>query len=181
MVETSDCHFVEQNIYLIRGLKVLLSFHLTKLYGVEPKVLVQSVKRNIDRFPDDFMFQLTQEEFESLRSQNVTLEGSGKGQHSKYLPYAFTQEGVAMLSSILRSPRAVQANIAIMRTFVKLREMMNIHRELADKINKLEQSYNSQFKVVFNSIQELIKAQPKNVIEIPSKKKQIGFGRDAEE
>lgn len=97
------------------------------------------------------MFQLTQEEFESLRSQNVTLEGTGKGQHSKYLPYAFTQEGVAMLSSVLRSPHAVQANIAIMRTFVKLREMMNLRRELADKINKLEQSYNSQFKVVFNS------------------------------
>jgi hypothetical protein len=150
----------------------------TELYGVEPKVLMQAVKRNGERFPDDFMFQLTKEELQFLRSQNVTLEGGGKGRHFKYLPYAFTQEGVAMLSSVLKSKRAIQANIAIMRTFVKLRELMNSHRELADKINSLEKRYDAQFKFVFNSIRQLINAQPKKLIQVKPKKKPPGFGRN---
>ena len=154
----------------------MLSQHLAELYGVEVRSLVQAVKRNIARFPDDFMFQLSSEELSSLRSQNVILEG-GKGQHSKYKPFAFTQEGVAMLSSVLRSPRAVQANIAIMRAFVKLRELMVSHRELSQKIESLERRYDAQFKVVFNSIRELIQAKPKELIQIPSSKRKIGFER----
>ncbi len=173
-----DTKSIEKQIFLIRGRKVMLSFHLSVLYATETKALIQAVKRNLDRFPDDFMFQLSLEELESLRSQNVTLEGTGKGQHLKYLPYAFTQEGVAMLSSILRSSRAVQVNIAIMRAFVKLRELMSEHRELADKINSLEKRYDAQFKVVFNSIRELIKAKPKDLIEISVPKRKIGFGRE---
>lgn len=164
-------------IVVIRGRKVMLSLHLAELYGVEPKALLQAVKRNLERFPEDFMFQLTADELYSLRSQIVTLENKGKGKHSKYLPYAFTQEGVAMLSSVLRSPRAIQANVAIMRTFVKLREMMLSHQELSRKIETLERKYDAQFKVVFKSIKELIDAQPKDLLRISSKKK-IGFGRD---
>lgn len=112
------------------------------------------------------MFQLNQDEAEALRSQNVTLENGGKGKYSKYPPYAFTQEGVAMLSGILRGKRAVEANIAIMRTFVKVRELMNNSRDLADKINALEKRYDAQFKVIFNSIRELIKKSPKNLVEV---------------
>ena len=108
----------------------MLSTHLAPLYGVQAKALIQGVKRNIERFPEDFMFQVTDLELDSLRSQNVTLEGRGRGKHSKYLPYAFTQEGIAMLSSVLRSPRAIQVNIAIMRTFVKLRELMALRYSL---------------------------------------------------
>lgn len=162
-------------ILLIRGRKVILSFHLAKLYEVEPRALNQAVKRNIERFPDDFMFQLAGDELQSLRSQNVILQDGGKGSHSKYLPYAFTQEGVAMLSSVLRSSRAVQVNVAIMRAFVKLRELMNSHQELAQKIAALERRYDAQFKVVFNSIRELIEAKPKELVQVPAKRK-IGFG-----
>lgn len=126
------------------------------------------------------MFQLSAEEVESLRSQIVILEGGGKGRHSKYLPYAFTQEGVAMLSSGLRSPRAVMVNIAIMRAFVRLRELMNSHRELAIKIEALERRYNGQFQVVFKSIRKLIEARPDKLVRVPATKRKIGFGRDSE-
>jgi phage regulator Rha-like protein len=108
----------------------------------------------------------------------VILKGERRGQYSKYRPYAFTQEGIAMLSSVLRSKRAVQVNIAIMRTFVKLRELMTSHRELAQKINALERRYDAQFKVVFQSIRELIEAKPKELTRIPSKKHPLGFGRE---
>ncbi|MDC0357550.1 ORF6N domain-containing protein [Oligoflexia bacterium] len=169
---------IENAILLIRGYKVLLSPELAEIYDVENRTLVQAVKRNIERFPEDFMFQLTHEEVEALRSQNVILKGGGRGQHSKYQPYAFTQEGVAMLSSVLRSKRAVQANIAIMRTFVKLRQLMTSHRELAQKISALERCYDAQFKVVFKSIRELIDAKPKDVPQISGKKRPIGFYRE---
>jgi len=176
MNEASDLQFLEKQVYLIRGRKVMLSFQLAQLYEVELRALVQAVKRNSERFPSDFMFQLNSDETEALRSQNVILERGGKGGHSKYLPYAFTQEGVAMLSGVLRSRRAVEANIAIMRTFVKVRELMNHSRDLADKINALERRYDAQFKVVFNSIRELIKASPKNLLEVKPQKRRIGFG-----
>jgi phage regulator Rha-like protein len=178
MTERENLKLVEQHIYFIRGHKILLSSHLAQLYAVEVKALMQAVKRNRERFPFDFMFQLTQEELETLRSQNVTLEKGGKGQHVKYLPYAFTQEGVAMLSSILRSKRAIAVNIAIMRTFAKLRELMNEHRDLAQQIEALERRYDVQFKVVFNSIRELIKANPRKLIEVGPPKRKIGFGRE---
>jgi hypothetical protein len=167
---------IEASILFMRGYKVMLSTHLAELYEVEPRALVQAVKRNLDRFPEDFMFRLTEEELEALRSQNVILKGS-RGEHVKYVPYAFTQEGVAMLSSVLKSKRAAKVNIAIMRAFVKLRELMSTHKELARRIDELESKYNAQFKVVFNSIRDLINAKPKELPIVPSKKKPIGFGR----
>jgi len=157
-------------IYLLRGEKVLLSEHLAELYAVPVKVLNQAVKRNIDRFPEDFMFQLTRDETDAilrLRSQTVTLK---RGEHIKYLPYAFTEQGVAMLSSVLRSPRAVEVNIAIMRTFVQLRRLMDSNRDRARKIEAMEMKYDEQFAVVFDAIKQLIaenenrKARPKRSI-----------------
>ena len=157
-------------IYLLRGEKVLLSEHLAELYAVPVKVLNQAVKRNIDRFPDDFMFQLTRDETDSilrLRSQFVTLK---RGEHIKYLPYAFTEQRIAMLSSVLRSPRAVEVNIAIMRTFVQLRRLMDSNRDLARRIEALEKRYDEQFASVFDAIKRLIaeddsrKARPKRSI-----------------
>ncbi len=156
----------------------MLSAHLAEIYGVEVRALLQAVRRNAERFPEDFMFQLTPEETEALRSQNVILEGQGRGQHSKYRPHALTQEGVAMLSSVLRSKRAIQANIAIMRTFLRLRELMASHRDLAQKIDALERRYDAQFKVVFQSIRELINAKPKDRPAVPAKKRPLGFRRE---
>ena len=158
---------IERHIYLIRGEKVMLDSDLAELYDVETKKLNQAVGRNKDRFPNDFAFQLTQVEWDSLRSQFVTLE-TGRGQHRKYLPLVFTEQGVAMLSSVLRSSRAVQVNIAIMRTFVKLRRMLADNQALARKLAKLESKYDSQFKIVFDAIRKLMKPS------IP-KRRHIGF------
>ncbi len=146
---------IEHSILLIRGEKVLLSGDLALLYGVAPKVLLQAVKRNIERFPADFMFQLTREEHEALRSQIVTLE-RGRGKFAKYPPYAFTELGVAMLSSVLRSDRAVKVNIEIMRAFVRLRRLLATHKELAQKLESLEKKYDAQFQVVFEAIRQLM-------------------------
>jgi len=157
---------IEQLILLIRGQKVMLDADLASLYGVETKVLVQAVKRNISRFPDDFMFRLTKEEFDVLRSQTVTSRSWGG---RRYPPYVFTEQGVAMLSSVLRSQRAVQVNIQIMRTFVKLRRMLATHEQLARKLAELESKYDQQFKVVFEAIRQLM-APPKE------KTRPIGFG-----
>lgn len=140
----------------IRGEKVLLDSDLADLYGVETKVLNQAVKRNIERFPEDFMFQLTDKEqsgVNSLRSQFVTLK---RGKHRKYPPHAFTEQGVAMLSSVLRSPRAVEVNIAIMRTFVQLRHLMDCNKLLAEKIEAMEEKYDEHFRVVFEAIKQLV-------------------------
>lgn len=146
---------IERDIYLLRGHKVMLSPDLAALYGVRTKVLVQAVTRNLDRFPSDFMFQLTREELRSLRSQIVTLN-KGRGRHSKYPPFAFTEQGVAMLSSVLRSRRAVQVNIAIMRAFVRLRELLATHRDLARRLDSLEKKYDARFRAVFDAIRELM-------------------------
>lgn len=144
---------IESRIFQIRGKRVMLSIDLAALYGVEPRVLVQAVKRNIERFPDDFMFQLSKVEFEHLKSQFVTSSWGGL---RRATPYAFTEQGVAMLSSVLRSKRAVQVNIQIMRTFVKLRELMSTHIELARKIAAMERNYDAKFKVVFDAIRQLM-------------------------
>jgi hypothetical protein len=133
----------------------MLDSELAALYNVATKALNQAVSRNIDRFPEDFMFRLTEEEATRLRSQIVTLK-TGRGHHRKYLPYAFTEQGVAMLSSVLRSPRAVQVNIEIMRAFVRLRELIATNRDLARRLDHLEKKYDSQFKVVFDAIRELM-------------------------
>ena len=156
---------VERNILLIRGHRVMLDTDLAKLYRVPTKAINQAVKRNTNRFPVDFMFQLTSEETTALRSQFVTSKNRGGRQ---YRPYAFTEQGVAMLSSVLHSERAIQVNIAIMRTFVQLREMIGSNKGLARRLNELEKKYDSQFRVVFEAIRELM-AEPE------SKVKRIGF------
>jgi hypothetical protein len=156
---------VERRIFLIRGQKVLLDGDLAALYEVEAKVLNQAVKRNRARFPADFMFQLTPAEFNALRSQIVTSNRGGR----RYLPNAFTEQGVAMLSSVLRSERAVAVNIQIMRAFVKLRGMLSTHKELARKLRELESKYDQQFAVIFDAIRNLMDPPP------VSKKRRIGF------
>jgi hypothetical protein len=154
----------------------MLDFDLAALYGVKTKVFNQAVRRNIDRFPKDFMFQLTWDETKYLRSQIVTLENykSKRGKHIKYLPYAFTEQGVAMLSSVLRSKRAIYVNIAIMRAFVKLKRFLSTHKEVSQKLKELEQKFDkhdAKIKVIFNAINKLI---------LPNKKrtKRIGFITD---
>ncbi len=168
---------IEQRIFLIRGHRVMLSPHLAELYGVKLKALTQAVKRNIERFPEDFLFQLTWEEMRSLRSQFVTLENgkngtSKRGKYSKYLVYAFTEQGVAMLSSILRSKRAIQVNISIMRTFVKIREFLAAHKELAYKLDQLEKKvgkHDVEIQAIFEAIRKLMEPPP------AKKKREIGF------
>jgi hypothetical protein len=157
---------LDRHIYFVRGQRVMLSPHLAGLYGVEPRALVQAVKRNPERFPPDFMFQLDAEEFENLKSQIVTSSWGGL---RRALPYAFTEQGVAMLSSVLHSPRAIRVNIEIMRTFVQLRRMLISNVELARKLAALERRYDAQFKVVFEAIRELMTPDE------PPKKRSIGF------
>ena len=149
---------IERTILRLRGHNVMLDADLAALYQVEVKVLNQAVKRNRERFPLDFMFQLTAEEAESLRSQIVTLKK--RGQHIKYRPYAFTEHGILMLSSVLNSERAVQVNIEIMRAFVRLRQILASHKDLARKLADLEKKYDAQFKVVFDAIRELMTPLP---------------------
>ena len=158
---------VERNILLIRGHRVMLDSDLATLYGVSTKRLNEQVMRNKKRFPSDFMFQLTPEEVERLRSQFVTLK-RGRGQHRKYRPYVFTEQGVAMLSGVLHSERAIQVNIAIMRAFVQLREMIGSNKGLARRLSELEKKYDSQFRVVFDAIRELM-TEPEATV------KRIGF------
>ncbi len=155
---------IERSILLIRGHKVMLDSDLAELYAVETKQLVQAVKRNLDRFPDDFMFQLSGAEFEILRSQSVTSSWGGR----RYPPYAFTEQGVAMLSSVLRSQRAVQVNIEVMRAFVKLRAVLASHQELRQKLIALEHKVDHQFKIVFDVIKQLMEPPTKTT-------KRIGF------
>jgi len=145
---------VIEKIFLMRGRKVMIDRDLAQLYGVPTKVFNQAVKRNNRRFPEDFMFQLTKEELDSLRSQFVTLEGRGK--YSKYLSYAFTEQGVAMLSGVLNSERAIHVNIQIMRNFVKLRELLATNEQLARKLRDMEKRYDSQFQQVFRVITKLM-------------------------
>ncbi len=145
---------IRQSILLIRGERVLLDADLAEMYGVETKVLTQAVRRNIERFPADFMFQLSAEEFADLKRHFGTSNQWGG---RRYPPYAFTEQGVAMLSSVLRSPRAVAVNIEIMRAFVRLRQMLTSNAELARKLDALERKYDAQFKVVFDAIRQLMK------------------------
>ena len=167
---------VEQRIYIVRGLKVMFDRDLAALYGVPTSRLNEQVKRNRDRFPEDFMFRLTLEEANEvliLRSQNAILQ---RGQHVKYAPYAFTQEGVAMLSSVLRSHRAVQVNIAIMRAFVNLRELAATHKDLAQKLDALEKKYQHhdiEIKAIFDAIRKLIEGPA------PRPTRRIGFLAEA--
>ena len=144
-----------EQIHEARGVRALLDQDLAKLYAVEVKAPNQAVRRNAPRFPPDFMFQLTPKEYAALRSQSVTLE-TGRGRHRKYAPYAFTEQGVAMLSSVLRSERAIRVNVEIMRTFVRLRALMVEHKDLASRLDALERTYDEQFRVVFEAIRALM-------------------------
>lgn len=154
---------ISEKIYFFRGEKVILDFDLASLYNIEAKRLKEAVRRNRKRFPVDFMFELTQVEYHSLRTQNASLK---RGEHVKYMPYAFTEQGVAMLSGILNSPRAINVNIAIMRAFVQMRRLMETHKELAKKINELESKYDEQFSIVFEAIRQLIQKddEPRNPV-----------------
>ena len=170
------------SIFIMRGQKVMLDADLAFIYGVETKRLNEAVKRNASRFPIDFMFQLSQEEFDflkeeitgskSLRSQIATLK-KGKGQHRKYLPYAFTEHGTVMLASILNSPQAVEANIFVVRAFIKMREFLAAHHELSEKVDELEEKINTleeqqsdKFKKIFQVLRRLIgeETKPRNTI-----------------
>jgi len=156
---------VERKILLIRGKKVMLDKDLAILYGVETKYLKRQVRRNVGRFPSDFMFQLSKQEFKNWRSQFVTSNSADK-MGLRYPPYVFTEPGVAMLSSVLNSERAIQVNIQIIRTFIKLREMLLAHKDLKKKIEAMESKYDKQFKVVFDAIRQLLEppAKPAKVI-----------------
>ena len=183
---------IEQAILLIRGEKVMLDADLAALYGVATRVLIQAVKRNAERFPPDFIFQLTKEEVDLLRSQFVTSKSANRlnqGESGilrsqfviskigdprggrRYLPYAFTEQGVAMLSSVLHSPRAIAVNIEIMRAFIRLRRILASHVNLARKLETLEKKYDAQFKMVFDAIRKLM-APPE------TKRRRIGFKVD---
>lgn len=155
---------ISTKILLVRGTKVLLDRDLAQLYGVEVKVLNQSVRRNIYRFPSDFMFQLTSEEYQNLKSQFVTSRWGGV----RKMPLVFTEQGVSMLSSILKSKRAIHVNITIMRAFVELRRMIDTNKELLARIEKLEEKYDEKFLLIFEVIKELIREEEKP-------KKKIGF------
>jgi hypothetical protein len=161
---------IETLIYVIRGQRVMLDEDLARLYGVETRTLTRQVRRNTERFPADFMFVLEKQEVTSLRCQTGTAKSQGRGGR-RTPPYAFTQEGVAMLSSVLRSKRAVEVNILIMRAFVKFRALLATHEQLARKLDALEKRYDKQFRVVFEAIRELMKTPE-------PKKRQIGFRSD---
>jgi hypothetical protein len=156
---------IEESIYLVRSEKVILDQDLAALYGVTTGALVQAVKRNLDRFPADFMFQLSNDEFANLRSQIVTSSWGGR----RTAPYAFTEQGIAMLSGVLKGERAAAVNVEIMRTFVRLRRLLMSQDEMARKLTLLERRYDQQFKIVFDAIRRLMAP------EAPPKRRRIGF------
>jgi len=167
-VKIASAGSIEHRIYVLRGHKVMLSMDLAELYAVEVRALVQAAKRNIDRFPEDFMFQLSRVEFENLKSQIVTSSWGGS---RRAAPYAFTEQGVAMLSGVLQSKRAIQVNIAIMRAFVKLREIVGSSKDLAARLGELERkigNHDGQIQSLFEAIRRLLVGQP-------SRRRRIGF------
>jgi len=159
---------ISGKIYKIRKNYIMLDQDLAELYGIETRHLIQAVKRNINRFPEDFMFQLSKDEFKILRSQIVISSWGGR----RYPPYAFTEQGVAMLSSVINSSRAVNVNIAIMRAFVQLRKMSYNYSDLLKKIESMEKKYDKQFRVVFEAIKQLIETPTKKL------KGKFGFHKD---
>lgn len=162
---------IEQIIYLVRGHKVMLDEDLARLYEVETRILIRAVQRNLERFPEDFMFQLSYQEVTTLRSQiGISKEGRGG---RRTLPYMFTEQGVSMLSAVLNSPRAISVSIEIVRTFIRLRNLLIANEELAQKLAALERKYDYQFKVVFDAIREIMTPA------IPAKKRRIGFGDES--
>ena len=163
---------IKTKIYDVRGQKVMLDYDLAELYEVETKRLKEAIRRNPKRFPSDFMFELTREEYNILRTQFATLE-SGKGKHSKYLPFAFTEQGVAMLSGILNSDKAIDVNIAIMRAFIALKQFALTNIELNNKLKELENTYNKQFKDVYEAINYLLQKDKQETNQ--KERKKIGY------
>lgn len=159
---------IEHTIRFLRNQKVILDEDLAAMYAVQTKALVRATQRNLDRFPEDFMFQLTPEEFETLEKQLLARPQRGRGGR-RYAPYAFTEQGVAMLSSVLRSKRAILVNVEIMRAFVRLRQILATHADLARKLAQLEKKYDARFQVVFQAIRELMESPPR------SRRRPIGF------
>ncbi len=177
MTELVPIERIASKIYLIRGIKVMLDRDLAELYGVETKVLKQAVRRNIDRFPADFMFEMTKIEFEDWRSQFVTSKSDRMG--LRYKPMAFTEQGVAMLSSVLKSERAVQVNIQIMRTFTKLREALLDNKDLRRALEEFKQVTEERFGIVFQTLDKLLQIEdtPKKKIGFTVKEKQARYGK----
>ncbi|MEY4893774.1 MAG: hypothetical protein RL751_584 [Bacteroidota bacterium] len=167
-----ELELIKNSILEIRGKKVMLDMDLAKIYEVETRALKQAVRRNLDRFPVDFMFQLTKEEWSFLRSQIVTLE-VGKGNHPKFLPFAFTEQGVAMLSAVLNSQRAVNASIAIMRAFVMIRQWALTYQELSDKLSDLEKLHNQKFNDIDQVIKYLLQKDHSNKQQ--ANREQLGY------
>ncbi len=167
---------IQRRILVIRNEKVMIDRDLAELYGVETKQLKRAVRRNIDRFPADFMFELTKEEYDSLRRQIGTFK---RGEHAKYLPMAFTKQGVAMLSSAINSKQAIEVNILIMRAFVQLRKMISSHKDLLRKVEEMEKKYDEQFKVVFDAIRALMKPpeKPRKKIGFDIKEPRAAYGK----
>ena len=167
----------ERRILMVRGQRVMLDSDLAKLYGVTTFNLNKAVKRNWRRFPSDFMFQLSPDEHERLIFQSGISKAAGRGGR-RHDPYVFTEHGVAMLSSVLRSERAIRVNIAIMRAFAHLRELLASHRDLAHKLEELEQRYDGQFKIVFDAIRDLMEKPPDPPPPPPEpEKERMGFGK----
>jgi phage regulator Rha-like protein len=167
-----EIEILQQKIYEIGGQRVMLDYDLAELYEVETKRLKEAVRRNLNRFPIDFMFELSREEYFSLRTQIASLE-NGKGKHSKYNPFAFTEHGVTMLSSILKSERAIEINISVVRAFVHMRQYAFNHKDLTNQLKQLENQYNKQFDDVFEAINYLMKKDTLAKHQIERKK--IGF------
>ena len=174
MNKTVPVERITNKIFFVRGVKVMLDQDLSELYGVETKQLKRAVRRNKDRFPSDFMLELTKKEYDDLRRHFGTLK---RGGHSKYLPMAFTEQGVAMLSTVLNSKRAIQVNIQIMRAFSKLREMLSTHEDLKKKIEAMEKKYDKNFRIVFEAIKQLFEtdAKPRKKIGFTVKEKQAEY------
>jgi hypothetical protein len=163
---------IQSKIHEFRGKQVMLDFDLAELYGTETKRLKEAVRRNIGRFPPDFMFELSKEEFESLRTQFASSKKGG----IRYAPFAFTEQGVAMLSSVLNSDTAIEANIAIMRTFVFIRQYALSHKDLTEKLRELESRYNKQFKDIYEAIAFLLKRHEQDTP--PQPRRRIGYRKD---
>jgi len=170
-----NLQIIQNKIYEVRGQKVMLDYDLAELYNTETKRLKEAVRRNFDRFPSDFMFELTRDEYIFLRTQIATLE-PGRGKHSKFNPFAFTEQGVAMLASVLNSPKAIQVNIAIVRAFVFIRQYALSHKDLTDKLKELENKYNKQFKDVYEALNYLLQNDEQQKKQ--SERKRIGFRKD---
>ena len=168
-----ELQLIQNKIHEIRGQRIMLDFDLAEMYEVETRVLKQAVRRNINRFPKDFMFELTKDEYNSLTSQIVTLKKKGRGQHRKYMPFAFTEQGVSMLASVLKSDIAVQISISIIRAFVLMRQHLSDYKDLQEKINTLQENTNKQFNDIYVALNVLLDKNKRGADK--KERKQIGY------